>query len=167
MFNYNNQIIETPLFMPVGTYGSVKSLSVEDIIETNSKIILSNAFHLYLRPGQKTILLHGGLHNFMNWSGPILTDSGGFQVFSLSKFCKIHKEGVFFKSHINGENFFLTPEISMKIQLDLGSDIVMIFDQCIEHTANFNKTKDAMERSLYWAKKSRIFFDLQNKIGRS
>ncbi|MDE5285358.1 MAG: tRNA guanosine(34) transglycosylase Tgt, partial [Buchnera aphidicola] len=111
--------------------------------------------------GQKTILLHGGLHNFMNWFGPILTDSGGFQVFSLSKFCTVKKEGVFFKNYINGDNFFLTPEISMKIQLDLGSNIVMIFDQCIAYTNHFDKTKDAMERSLYWAKKSRMFFDLQ------
>ncbi|MBZ2279351.1 tRNA guanosine(34) transglycosylase Tgt, partial [Buchnera aphidicola] len=93
--------------------------------------------------------------------GPILTDSGGFQVFSLSKFCTVKKEGVFFKNYINGDNFFLTPEISMKIQLDLGSNIVMIFDQCIAYTNHFDKTKDAMERSLYWAKKSRMFFDLQ------
>ncbi|QCI20285.1 tRNA guanosine(34) transglycosylase Tgt [Buchnera aphidicola (Brachycaudus cardui)] len=163
-FIFNQDIIETPIFMPVGTYGTVKSLSTEEIKETGSKVILANAFHLYLRPGQEIIKLHGNLHNFMNWSGPILTDSGGFQVFSLSKFCKVNREGVLFKNHINGKSFFLTPEISMKIQLDLGSNIVMVFDQCIAYTHDWERIKNAMERSLYWAKKSRTYFDLyQNK----
>lgn len=159
-FSFNKDIIETPIFMPVGTYGSVKSLSTEEIKNTGSKIILSNAFHLNLRPGQEIIKLHGTLHDFMNWSGPILTDSGGFQVFSLSKFCKVDKEGVIFKNHINGKNFFLTPEISMKIQFNLGSNIVMIFDQCIAYTRNWEQTKNAMERSLSWAEKSRLYFDI-------
>lgn len=160
VFNFNKEIIETPIFMPVGTYGAVKSISTEEIKNTGSKIILANAFHLYLRPGEEIIKLHGGLHNFMNWSGPILTDSGGFQVFSLSKLCKIKEEGVIFKNHINGKSFFLTPEISIKIQSILGSNIVMIFDQCIAYTDNWEETKNAMERSIYWAKKSRLYFDL-------
>ncbi|ACL29953.1 tRNA guanosine(34) transglycosylase Tgt [Buchnera aphidicola] len=159
VFNFNQEIIETPVFMPVGTYGAVKSISTEEIKNTGSRIILSNAFHLYFRPGLEIIKLHGNLHNFMNWSGPILTDSGGFQVFSLSRFCKINEEGVIFQNHIDGKKTFLTPKISMKIQSDLGSNIVMIFDQCIEYNQNWEKTKNAMERSLYWAKKSRIYFD--------
>ncbi len=158
-FNFNKQIIETPVFMPVGTYGAVRSISTEEIKKTGSKIILANAFHLYLRPGQDVIKLHGTLHNFMNWSGPILTDSGGFQVFSLSKFCKITDEGVLFRNHINGKKFFLTPEISMHIQSNLGSNIVMIFDECTAYTNDWEKTKNSMERSLNWAKKSRLYFD--------
>ncbi|WAI18152.1 MAG: tRNA guanosine(34) transglycosylase Tgt [Buchnera aphidicola (Acyrthosiphon caraganae)] len=158
-FNFNKKIIETPIFMPVGTYGAVRSISTEEIKKTGSKIILANAFHLYFRPGHKIVKLHGSLHNFMNWSGPILTDSGGFQIFSLSQFCKVNNEGVLFKNHINGKNIFLTPEISMKIQLDLGSNIVMIFDECISYTQDWEKTKSAMERSLIWAKKSRLYFD--------
>ncbi|QCO70703.1 tRNA guanosine(34) transglycosylase Tgt [Buchnera aphidicola] len=159
VFNFHNELIETPIFMPVGTYGSVRSISTEEIKNTGSKIILANAFHLYCRPGHEIIKLHGTLHNFMNWSGPILTDSGGFQVFSLSRFCKVNEEGVIFQNHINGKKMFLTPEISMKIQLDLGSNIVMIFDECIEYTQDWQKTKNAMERSLHWAKKSRLHFD--------
>lgn len=159
IFNFNQDIIETPIFMPVGTYGAVRSISIEEIEKTGSKIILSNAFHLYFRPGQDVIKLHGTLHNFMNWSGPILTDSGGFQVFSLSKFCQVNNEGVLFKNHINGKNFFLTPEISMKVQFDLGSNIVMVFDECISYTHDWEKTKNSMERSLNWAKKSRFYFD--------
>ncbi|QCI20872.1 tRNA guanosine(34) transglycosylase Tgt [Buchnera aphidicola (Hyperomyzus lactucae)] len=160
VFNFNQETIETPIFMPVGTYGAVRSISTEEIKNTGSKIILANSFHLYLRPGEEIIKLHGNLHNFMNWSGPILTDSGGFQVFSLSNFCNIKEEGVLFKNHINGENFFLTPKISIKIQSVLGSNIVMIFDQCIAYTNNWEETKNAMERSIYWAKKSRLYFDL-------
>ncbi|WP_422667089.1 tRNA guanosine(34) transglycosylase Tgt [Buchnera aphidicola] len=161
VFIFNNQLIETPIFMPVGTYGSVKSIDSKDLKHTGSKMILSNAFHLYFRPGLDIIKKHGNLHRFMNWSGPILTDSGGFQVFSLSKFCKISDHGVLFKSYINGQKFFLTPEKSMKIQFDLGSNIVMIFDECIAYTKDFNCTKNSMERSLNWAKQSRIFFDMQ------
>ncbi|QCI25357.1 tRNA guanosine(34) transglycosylase Tgt [Buchnera aphidicola (Sitobion avenae)] len=164
IFNFNGKEIETPIFMPVGTYGTVRSVSTEEIKKTGSKIILANAFHLYFRPGHEVIKSHGTLHDFMNWSGPILTDSGGFQVFSLSKFCKVTEEGVLFKNHINGKNFFLTPEISMKIQSDLGSNIVMIFDECIAYTQDWEKTNNAMQRSLNWAKKSRLHFDsLKNK----
>lgn len=158
-FNFKKEVIETPIFMPVGTYGSVKGIDTDDIKQTGSNIILANAFHLYLRPGQDVIKLHGSLHQFMNWSGPILTDSGGFQIFSLSKFCTVNDQGVLFKNHINGKKFFLTPEHSIKIQSDLGSNIVMIFDECIPYTQDWRKTKNAMERSLDWAKKSRIAFN--------
>ncbi|CAL4319819.1 tRNA guanosine(34) transglycosylase Tgt [Buchnera aphidicola] len=163
IFTFNKNIIETPIFMPVGTYGTIKSLSSEEIKNTGSKIILSNALHLYLRPGFDVIKLHGSLHNFMNWSGPILTDSGGFQVFSLSNFCKINEEGVIFKNYRNGQKFFLTPELSMEIQLNLGSNIIMIFDECIAYTKDWEKTKNAMERSLNWSKRSRIYFDLKKR----
>jgi len=163
IFNFNNSRIETPIFMPVGTYGTVKTLSPEEIKNTGSAIILSNAFHLYLRPGQEIVKIHGGLHNFMNWTGPILTDSGGFQVFSLSNFCKVNEEGVVFKNHINGEKFFLTPELSIEIQLNLNSDIIMIFDECIKYNKDWEKTKNAMKRSLNWAKRSRLYFDDQKK----
>ncbi|ANZ22366.1 queuine tRNA-ribosyltransferase [Buchnera aphidicola (Diuraphis noxia)] len=158
-FTFKGNIIETPVFMPVGTYGSVKSISTEEIKNTGSEIILANSFHLYLRPGEEIIKLHNGLHNFMNWSGPILTDSGGFQVFSLSKFAKVNEKGVIFKNYFNGKHFLLTPEKSMEIQTNLKSNIVMIFDQCIKYNNNWDKTKDAMERSLKWAKQSRLYFD--------
>ncbi|QCI15824.1 tRNA guanosine(34) transglycosylase Tgt [Buchnera aphidicola] len=161
-FYFNKKIIATPIFMPVGTYGAIRSISTEELKNTGSKIILANAFHLHLRPGEEIIQLHGGLHNFMNWSGPILTDSGGFQIFSLSNFCKVNEEGVLFKNYINGEKIFLTPKLSIKIQSILGSNIVMIFDQCIAYNHNWEKTKIAMERSLNWAKKSRLYFDLYN-----
>jgi len=158
-FVVNKKIIETPVFMPVGTYGTVKSLSVEDIKNTGSEILLANAYHLYFRPGYKIIKSHGTLHNFMNWNGLILTDSGGFQVFSLSKFCKVNQTGVWIKNHLNGQKIFFTPELSMKIQTELGSNIVMIFDECIAYTDDFEKTKVSMERSLSWAQKSRLAFD--------
>lgn len=160
MFTFKTKKIETPIFMPVGTYGTVKSISTDEIQSTGSKIILANAFHLFLRPGQEIIKLHGTLHNFMNWSGPILTDSGGFQVFSLSRFCKVDQEGVLFQNHINGKKFFLNPKISMNIQSNLGSNIVMVFDECIRYTDDWERTKHSMERSLEWAKKSRFYFDL-------
>lgn len=162
VFNFNKQLIETPVFMPVGTYGTVKSLSSEEIRNTGSKIILANALHLYLRPGQKIIKLHKNLHNFMNWNGPILTDSGGFQVFSLAKFCKTNEEGVIFKNHINGKSFFLTPELSMEIQLNLGANIIMVFDECISYTKDFEKTNYAMQKSLNWSARCRAYFDVNN-----
>ncbi|QCI22016.1 tRNA guanosine(34) transglycosylase Tgt [Buchnera aphidicola] len=160
VFTFKKEKIETPIFMPVGTYGTVKSLTKEEIKQTGSKIILANAFHLSLRPGQEIIKSHGGLHSFMNWSGPILTDSGGFQIFSLSKFSKINENGVLFQNHFNGKKFLLNPEISMKIQTDLGSNIVMIFDECIAFNNSWNDTKNSMERSLRWAENSRFYFDL-------
>ena len=122
--------IETPAFMPVGTYGSVKGISREELEALGAEIILGNTFHLMLRPGTDVIKRHGDLHDFINWPHPILTDSGGFQVFSLGKLRKLKEEGVYFNSPVDGQRVFLSPEISMQVQRDLGSDIVMVFDEC-------------------------------------
>ncbi|CAL4042219.1 Queuine tRNA-ribosyltransferase [Buchnera aphidicola (Phyllaphis fagi)] len=158
---WNNQIIETPLFMSVGTYGSIKSLNVEEIKNTGTKMILANALHLFLRPGIHTIQLHNNLHNFMNWNGPILTDSGGFQIFSLKKLCSVTEQGVYFKNPMNGNNFFFSPEISMDIQYYLNSDIVMVFDECINSYSIFENVKKSMEMSLRWAERSKKYFQYQ------
>ena len=147
--------IQTPAFMPVGTYGTVKSMKPEELSSMGAEIILGNTFHLMLRPGTEVIKQHGDLHDFMNWQKPILTDSGGFQVFSLAKMRKITEEGVQFNSPVNGEKVLLSPEYSMKIQRDLGSDIVMIFDECTPYPASFIEAKDSMELSLRWAKRSK------------
>ncbi len=125
-----NGEVKTPIFMPVGTYGAVKGIKTSVLKELNTQIILGNTFHLWLRPGLDVIDRFGGLHGFMNWNGPILTDSGGFQVWSLGGLRKITEEGVFFKSPVNGDNLFLSPEESMKIQKVLNSDIAMVFDEC-------------------------------------
>lgn len=148
--------IETPTFMPVGTYGTVKSMKPEEIKQTGAEIILGNTFHLMLRPGTEVIQKHGDLHDFMNWDKPILTDSGGFQVFSLAKMRKITEEGVHFRSPINGEKFLLSPEYSMQIQRELGSDIVMIFDECTPYPSSLTEARESMELSLRWAKRSKI-----------
>ena len=147
--------IETPAFMPVGTYGTVKSMKPEEIEGLGAEIILGNTFHLMLRPGTEIIKKHGDLHDFMNWKKPILTDSGGFQVFSLAKIRNITEEGVHFRSPINGEKFLLSPEYSMQIQRDLGSDIVMIFDECTPYPATITEARESMELSLRWAKRSK------------
>jgi len=147
--------IETPAFMPVGTYGTVKGMKTEDVKEIGAEIILGNTFHLMLRPGTDIIEQHGGLHGFMNWDKPILTDSGGFQVFSLGKMRKITEEGVRFSSPVNGEKIMLTPERSMEVQRSLGSDIVMIFDECTPFPATHKEAKDSMELSLRWAQRSK------------
>ena len=147
--------IETPAFMPVGTYGSVKSMTPEEVLATGAEIILGNTFHLMLRPGTEIIKEHGDLHNFMHWQGPILTDSGGFQVFSLGDLRKITEEGVHFRSPINGSKVFLGPEESMQVQRDLGSDIVMIFDECTPYPADKEVAEKSMEQSLRWARRSR------------
>jgi queuine tRNA-ribosyltransferase len=147
--------IETPAFMPVGTYGTVKSMKPEEIKSHGAQIILGNTFHLMLRPGTKVIQQHGDLHDFMNWDKPILTDSGGFQVFSLAKMRKITEEGVHFRSPVNGEKILLSPEKSMQIQRELGSDIVMIFDECTPYPATLDEAKLSMELSLRWAKRSK------------
>ena len=139
--------IETPIYMPVGTQATVKSLTPEDLNKIEAQIILSNTYHLYLRPGNELIAKAGGLHKFMNWNKPILTDSGGFQVFSLSDFRKISDEGVEFRSHLNGEKHFMTPEKCIKIQNDLGSDIVMQLDECTEFGTDYKKSKIAVERT--------------------
>jgi len=148
--------IETPAFMPVGTYGSVKAMSPERVLDTGAEIILGNTFHLMLRPGTEVIKLHGDLHDFMNWQGPILTDSGGFQVFSLGELRKITEKGVTFRSPINGDKVFLGPEESMQVQRDLGSDIVMIFDECTPYPATHQQAETSMQLSLRWAQRSKV-----------
>ena len=149
-------IIQTPTFMPVGTQATVKACTIEDIKKTNSEIILSNTYHLMIRPGVDRIKRVGGLHNFMNCDLPILTDSGGFQVMSLSKFNKIDREkGAIFNSHIDGKKFFLSPEESIKIQLSLNSDILMIMDECPKKNENYELIKKSMELSIYWAGRSK------------
>ncbi len=147
--------IQTPAFMPVGTYGSVKGLSPEHIKELGAEIILGNTFHLMLRPGTEVVKLHGDLHDFIGWDKPILTDSGGFQVFSLGAMRKITEEGVAFRSPVNGEKVLMTPESSMQVQRDLGSDIVMIFDECTPYPATEKEAADSMRLSLRWAKRSK------------
>lgn len=148
--------IETPAFMPVGTYGTVKGMLPKDIQDIGAEIILGNTFHLMLRPGTEVVKAHGDLHDFMQWQKPILTDSGGFQVFSLGKMRKITEEGVSFRSPINGSPVFIDPETSMQVQRDLGSDIVMIFDECTPYPATEKQARDSMELSLRWAKRSKI-----------
>ena len=147
--------VETPAFMPVGTYGTVKGMKTEEVADTGAEILLGNTFHLMLRPGTEIIEQHGGLHGFMNWDKPILTDSGGFQVFSLGKMRKITEEGVKFSSPVNGEKIMLTPERSMEVQNSLGSDIVMIFDECTPYPATHEESKVSMELSLRWAQRSK------------
>ena len=135
---FDRGVVETPCFMPVGTYGTVKGMTPEEVEATGAQIILGNTFHLWLRPGQEIMKLHGDLHDFMQWKGPILTDSGGFQVFSLGDIRKITEQGVHFRNPINGDPIFLDPEKSMEIQYDLGSDIVMIFDECTPYPADWD-----------------------------
>lgn len=147
--------VETPAFMPVGTYGTVKAMSPLELKEIGAQIILGNTFHLWLRPGLEVIEAHGGLHRFMGWDGPILTDSGGFQVFSLGELRKITEEGVKFQSPVNGDRCFLTPEESMRIQRVLNSDIVMIFDECTPYPADEKIAGDSMRMSLRWAERSK------------
>src|SRR5262245_53531910 len=152
-------IVETPAFMPVGTYGTVKAMTPEELTQAGAQIILGNTFHLLLRPGMEVIKAHGGLHGFMHWNGPILTDSGGFQVFSLATLRKITEEGVSFRSPINGDTVMLTPERSMQVQRDLDADIVMIFDECTPYPATELEARRSMQLSLRWAKRSRAEFD--------
>ena len=151
--------VETPAFMPVGTYGAVKAMSPIELQEANTHIVLGNTFHLWLRPGLEVICAHGGLHKFMGWDKPILTDSGGFQIFSLGKMRKITEQGVKFQSPVNGDTCFLTPEESMRIQRSLNSDIVMIFDECTPYPADELMTKKSMELSLRWAERSKCAHD--------
>ncbi|MFC7093076.1 tRNA guanosine(34) transglycosylase Tgt [Jeongeupia naejangsanensis] len=155
----NHGTVETPVFMPVGTYGTVKAMTPRDLREIEAQICLGNTFHLWLRPGLDVIGKFGGLHQFMGWDKPILTDSGGFQVFSLGDLRKISEEGVKFQSPINGDKLFLTPEESMRIQRVLNSDIVMIFDECTPYPADRKQAADSMRMSYRWAKRSRNEFD--------
>ncbi|MDB4138190.1 tRNA guanosine(34) transglycosylase Tgt [Methylophilaceae bacterium] len=151
-------IISTPAFMPVGTYGAVKSISPKELESNNFEIILGNTFHLWLRPGMDVISKHHGLHKFINWDRPILTDSGGFQVWSLGKMRKITQEGVTFRSPINGDKCFMGPEKSMEIQKILNSDIAMIFDECTPYPATFEEAEKSMKLSLEWAYRSKSEF---------
>ena len=147
--------VQTPAFMPVGTYGTVKAMTPEELRGLGAEIILGNTFHLWLRPGTEVIGAHGDLHDFMHWSGPILTDSGGFQVFSLGAMRKIKEEGVHFRSPVDGAKVFMGPEESMQIQRALGSDIVMIFDECTPYPATETEARQSMELSLRWAQRSK------------
>jgi queuine tRNA-ribosyltransferase len=147
--------VDTPAFMPVGTYGTVKAMSPDELRALGAQIVLGNTFHLWLRPGLDVIAAHGGLHRFMGWRGPILTDSGGFQVFSLGALRKVTEEGVKFQSPVNGDACFLTPEESMRIQRVLDSDIVMVFDECTPYPASVEQARDSMEMSLRWAARSK------------
>ncbi|HMW46942.1 MAG TPA: tRNA guanosine(34) transglycosylase Tgt [Marinagarivorans sp.] len=148
-------VVETPAFMPVGTYGTVKGMLPRDIKEIGAHIILGNTFHLMLRPGTEVIKTLGDLHDFTQWQGPILTDSGGFQVFSLGEMRKITEEGVTFRSPVDGSKVYLNPEIAMQVQRDLGSDIVMIFDECTPYPATPDEARKSMELSLRWAERSK------------
>nr|WP_211252220.1 tRNA guanosine(34) transglycosylase Tgt [Marinobacterium jannaschii] len=148
-------VVETPAFMPVGTYGTVKGMLPKDIEATGAQIILGNTFHLMLRPGTEIVKQHGDLHDFMQWKGPILTDSGGFQVFSLGKMRKITEQGVTFQSPVNGSKVFIDPEKSMQVQRDLGSDIVMIFDECTPYPATETEAAQSMRMSMRWAERSK------------
>lgn len=160
----NHGTFETPMFMPVGTLANVKTLVPEELKELGSGIILSNTYHLWLRPGEDVVEKAGGLHKFMNWDGPILTDSGGFQVFSLAKAKDIIEEGVSFKSHLDGRKLFLTPELSIQIQNKLDSDIAMSFDECPPFPVTYDYMKDSVERTLRWAKRG---LDIHNNENQS
>ncbi len=152
-------LVETPAFMPVGTYGTVKAMRPEDVRATGAEILLGNTFHLMLRPGTEVIAAHGGLHQFMHWDGPILTDSGGFQVFSLAKLRKLSEEGVSFASPVDGSRVFLSPERSMEVQRALNSDIVMVFDECPAYGVDWHTADRSMKLSMRWAERSRRAHD--------
>ncbi len=153
--SFERGTVQTPAFMPVGTYGTVKAMTPEELKGLGAEIILGNTFHLMLRPGTEIIQKHGDLHDFMHWDGPILTDSGGFQVFSLGEMRKITEEGVAFRSPVNGDKVFLDPERSMQVQRELGADIVMIFDECTPYPATEQQANDSMQLSLRWAQRSK------------
>jgi queuine tRNA-ribosyltransferase len=155
--------VETPVFMPVGTYGTVKAMSPAELVENGTRIVLGNTFHLWLRPGIEVIAAHGGLHRFMGWSGPILTDSGGYQVFSLGDMRKISEEGVRFASPVNGDRLLLTPEESMRIQRALNSDIAMVFDECTPYPASEPDAADSMRLSLRWAERCKRWWEDSKK----
>ncbi len=161
--NVFGKIVDTPVFMPVGTLASVKFLSSDDLKNIKAAIILSNTYHLWLRPGDEIVKKAGGLHAFMNYDGPILTDSGGFQVFSLADSRKIKEEGVTFKSHLDGSTLFLSPEKSIEIQMNLHSDIAMSFDECIPYPSTYEYTKNSTERTLRWAKRGKDVHTLNDQ----
>ena len=156
--------VDTPAFMPVGTYGTVKAMSPEELVATGSQIVLGNTFHLWLRPGLEVIEKHGGLHRFMAWNAPLLTDSGGFQVFSLGAMRKVSEDGVTFASPINGDRLHLTPEESMRIQVGLNADIAMVFDECTPHPATEDEAAQSMQLSMRWAARSRNSWKSANAL---
>jgi queuine tRNA-ribosyltransferase len=156
--------VDTPAFMPVGTYGTVKAMSPDEVAASGAQIVLGNTFHLWLRPGLEVIGKHGGLHRLMAWNGPILTDSGGFQVFSLETLRKISEEGVHFSSPVNGDRLFLTPEESMRIQRVLNSDIAMAFDECLAYPASEKQAADSMRLSMRWAARSKKASESDNAL---
>ncbi len=151
--------IETPIFMPVGTQGTVKAIEQRELLELGAQIILGNTYHLYLRPSEDVLSKMGGLHKFMNWQKPILTDSGGFQVFSLKEFMKLSEDGAAFSSHIDGSKHFFSPERVMEIQRCIGSDIMMLLDECTSHPATHDEAERSMQRSMRWAKRCRTAVD--------
>lgn len=157
--------IQTPVFMPVGTQGTVKSMTPEELKEVNAQIILSNTYHLFLRPGHELVKEAGGLHQFMNWDRPILTDSGGFQVFSLGQLRKITEEGVEFQSHLDGSKKFLSPEKAIEVENALGADIMMAFDECCKYPSTYEYTKQSMERTTRWAKRCKEAHKRQEEQG--
>ena len=152
-------VVQTPVFMPVGTYGTVKAMTAEELTGLGTEIVLGNTFHLMLRPGTEVIGAHGGLHRFMHWPGPILTDSGGFQVWSLAELRKLDETGVRFRSPVNGDAVFLSPEVSMRVQAALDSDVVMALDECTPYPASEAVARRSMELSMRWARRSREEFD--------
>ncbi|HTW31863.1 MAG TPA: tRNA guanosine(34) transglycosylase Tgt, partial [Candidatus Sulfotelmatobacter sp.] len=152
-------VIETPVFMPVGTVASVKAVAQETLEELGAQIILGNTYHLYLRPGVETVRRMGGLHGFMAWPRAILTDSGGFQVFSLNELRKVTEEGVTFRSHLDGSSHFFSPESAMEAQIGLGADIIMAFDECTEYPADQGRMRASMELTLRWAARSKKYFE--------
>src|SRR5271165_4889879 len=150
-------VIETPVFMPVGTCGTVKGMTQDELEALSVQILLANTYHLYLRPGHETIRALGGLHRFMSWPHPILTDSGGFQVMSLKGLGRVTEDGVWFRSHLDGSSHFLSPEKAMEIQLALGSDIMMCLDECVEYPASYETTKRAMQLTSRWARRAKEY----------
>lgn len=156
--------VRTPVFMPCGTYGSVKALTPSQLKDVGTQILLGNTFHLMLRPGAETIDHLGGLHGFMSWQGPILTDSGGFQVFSLRELSRVDEEGVTFRSPVNGDLVRLSPEISMRVQASLNSDIAMVFDECLRNPASHEEVEQSMERSIVWARASMVAYAGTGKL---
>jgi queuine tRNA-ribosyltransferase len=165
-FSTPHGVVETPAFMPVGTHGTIKGLSVEEVAAAGGQMILSNAYHLYLRPGDMMVRALGGLHAFTRWDGPMLTDSGGFQVFSLSGLRKVSEEGVVFQSHIDGSKHNYTPESVMRIERNIGADVIMQLDELIAGQAEYAASQAAMERSLRWLDRCRVEFDRISREGR-
>jgi queuine tRNA-ribosyltransferase len=156
--------IDTPVFMPVGTQATVKTMTPEELKDLGTEVILSNTYHLYLRPGDELIKRAGGLHRFMNWDRPVLTDSGGYQVFSLGPLRKITEEGVTFKSHIDGSTHFISPERAVEIQMNLGSDIAMVFDECPPYPCTYEYAKNSLERTTRWAKRCQQVHNLEEQV---